>query len=344
MTEKSPFAAYVACLKGSAVEVFAGDANDGTLEHVQTVELLGKGLPLARSPDGRHLYASTFEETETGEIARVETFEIHPVTKRLNRVSATPVLARMAHIWVDRSGNFLMGASFPSSLIAVYPIGDRGHVQPYPTDTMVTPFRSHQITTDYSNRFAYVPCMKSHTVMCLGFDDRTGKLSELNPPACYTAPGAGPRHLAHHPNRRYAFLVNEMNGTITSFRYDHMTGQLTEIMTTSYVKDDLQGDPWGAQIHVSPQGDRLFVADRRGNTMAVFTIDGLGGQLTDRRLLDTGGNPRCHDITPNGNYLVVAALGDAKVEMYDISDTEGLPRKVLELPTRAAPAWVEIVG
>lgn len=344
MTETSPFAAYVACLKGSAIEVFVGDAVNGTLDHVQTVELLGKGLPLARSPDGRHLYASTFGETDEGEVNQIETFEIHPVTKRLSRVSTTPVMARMAHISVDRTGNFLMGASFPSSCIAVYPIGDRGHVQSFPTDTMSTPFRSHQITTDYSNRFAYVPCMKSHTVMCLNFDDRTGTFSEQSPPAIYTAPGAGPRHMAHHPNRRNVYVINEMNGTLTAFRLDAKTGGLTEIMTTSYVRDDLTEDPWGAQIHVSPDGKRLFAADRSGHTLAVFDIDPLGGQLSGRQLIQTGANPRCHDITPNGRYLIVAALGDKKIEMYDIANPAAGITKTLEMPTSAAPAWVEIVG
>ena len=344
MTEKSPFAVYVGCLKGTAIDVFVGDAVSGDLEHVQTVELLGKSPSVARSPDGKHLYASSFEETDEGEITRVESFEIHPETKRLNRVSSTPVIARFAHISVDRSGNFLLGASFPSSCIAVYPIGDRGHVQSYPTDTMVTPFRSHQILTDYSNRYAYVPCMKSHTVMCLGFDDRTGQLSELSPPSYQPAPGAGPRHIAHHPNRRYAFLVNEMNGTVSSLRLDRASGGLTEIMTTSYVLDDLEEDPWGAQIHVTPDGNRLFVADRRGHTMAIFDIDNLSGHMTNRRLVDVGKNPRCHDITPNGNFLIVAALADKKIEMYNISDAGRDPVKTSEFPTQAAPAWVEIVG
>ena len=344
MTETSPFAAYVSCLKGSAIEVFTGDANAGTLDHVQTVELLGKGLPLARSPNGKRLYASSFEETDAGEVDRIETFEICPETKRLNRISVTPVMARMAHISVDRSGQFLLCASFPSSRIAVYPIGDRGHVQPCPTASMATPLQSHQMMTDYSNRYAYVPCMKSHTVMCLGFDDRTGTLTELGPPSYFPAPGAGPRHVAHHPNRRDVYLINEMNGTVTALRMDPQTGGLTEIMTTSYVRDDLDADPWGAQIHVSPDGMRLFAADRGGNTIAIFDIDPLGGHMLNRRLIAVGANPRCHDITPNGRYLIVAALGDKKIEMYDISDPVADPVKTLDLPTCDSPAWVEIVG
>lgn len=344
MTEKSPFAAYVACLKGSAIEVFIGDANAGTLDHVQTVDLRGKGLPLARSPDGKYLYASTFEEGDSGEQNWIETFAIHPETRRLNRNATTPVAARMAHIATDRTGRFLFGASFPSSMIAVYPIGDRGVVQDYPTDTMKTPFRAHQMLADYSNRFVTVPCMLSHTVLNLTFDDRSGTLSENSPPATYRPNGAGPRHVAYHPNRRYAYLMNEMNGEVTAYRIDAKTGGLVEIMSASYVSDDLDEAPWGAQIHVSPDGKRLFAADRRGSTLAVFDIDTLGGQISGRRLVQTGKNPRCHDITPNGHFLVLAALGDKQVELYDIRDADKDPEKVLTLPTRDAPAWVEIVA
>lgn len=344
MTENSPYTAYVSCLKGSAIEVFTGNANEGTLEHIQTMQLEGKGLPLARSPDGKRLYASSFSEGKNGEIDCVETFEIHPTTQRLNRLSSTPVIGRMAHISIDRSGKFLMGACFMSGEIAVYPIGDRGHVQSYPTCTMRTPLTPHQLTVDYSNQFAYLPCMRSHTVMSLKFDATRGTLTENSPSQVYLPQGAGPRHFAYHPNRRYLYLINEMNGTITVFHHDSNAGMLTEIMTDSYVKADLDEEPWGAQIHVTPDGNRLFAADRRGSTLAAWNIDQKNGHISNRRLVGVGENPRCFDISPNGKFIVLGAMSANNVELYDISDAQLDPIKVLTLPTKDAPGYVEIVG
>jgi len=335
------YMAYVSCLKGARIEAFAFTSEGGNLAHVQTVKLSGKGLPLAPSPKGRHLYASVIGERDGAEEDRIDTFEIDRVTGMLTPLSSTVIVARMAHIRVDRTGSFLLGASFPSSLIAVYPIGERGQVAAEPSFVMPTPRKAHQILTDPSNRFAFVPNLGADLVMQLVFDEKTGTLTENAPPALHFQPGAGCRHLAYHPNRRFVYLLNELDGSLIVLRLDQANGTLSEISRDTILRPDLVGSPWGAQIHVTPDGKRLFASERRGATLAVWEIDGASGQVSNRRIVETGANPRCFDISPDGGHLVLGAMDEDRIDVYDIGGE--MPEKIADCPTGPEPGWVEIV-
>ena len=257
----STFTAYVSCRKGGEINVFSGDASSGKITPVQTIALSGQGLPLAPAPSRRHLYASVIGERDGAEENRFDAFEIEPGTGELTHLSTTVAVARMAHISVDRTGNFLLGASFPSSLIAVHPIGRGGQVQERPCFLMPTPLKAHQILTDYSNRFAFVPNLGADLVMQLVFDERTGTLSENSPPAIHLQPGAGCRHIAFHPGRRHVYLINELDGSLVAYRLDNRSGTLAEIGRDSILRPGLKGAPWGAQLHVAPEGGRLFATE-----------------------------------------------------------------------------------
>ena len=39
--------------------------------------------------------------------------------------------------------------------------------------------------------------------------------------------GAGPRHLAFHPSRPWVYVVNELDSSVTDYRFDVDTGRLT---------------------------------------------------------------------------------------------------------------------
>ena len=342
MTLNSSFTTYVSCLDGCSIEVFASDATTGSLQHIQSVTLGGKGLPLAVSPDKRRLYASVIGERNGKEENRIETFEIG-LDGQLLALSTTVVMARMAHISVDRTGQFLLGASFPSSLIAVYPIGDAGHVQSVPSFSMAASQKAHQILIDPSNRFAFVPNLGADLVMQLVFDQETGKFIENNPSTVALQTGAGCRHIAFHPNRRYVYLLNELDGSLVVYQLNPDNGTLSELSRDSILKEGLRGTPWGAQLHVTPDGASLFASERRGSTLAFWDIDEQSGQLHNRRIIETGKNPRCFDITPSGKFLVLAALDDNEVAVYDISERNAAPELLQKFPTATAPCWVEIV-
>lgn len=345
-----PYKCYVSCLSGNEVNVFAGCAISGSLEQIQVISAeekgkgwVGRGMSLTRSKYGSRIHVSVIGMKDGEEQDRIDTYAVDPTTGRLTFLSGTPVMAQLNHVSVDRTGEFLMGASVPSSVIVVHPIGPRGQVQETPSDVVANASGAHLILTDPSNRFAYAPSLVSHLLYAFKYDENCGTLSPNTPDAIHQSPGAGSRHIAFHPNRRYLYLLNERDGSLIAYRLNPVDGSLHEIMRDWHIRPDLEGEPWGAAVHVSPNGDRLFATERRGNTLAAWDINPESGHVSNRKLVDTANNPRDFDVTPNGRFLVVAALKDDCLEVFDVSDPSEPPKKISELSTGSEPGWVEIV-
>ncbi|MDE0531443.1 MAG: beta-propeller fold lactonase family protein [Albidovulum sp.] len=222
----------------------------------------------------------------------IDAFELEPLSGRLLPISSTVIAARMAYITVDRKGSWLLGASFRSSLIAVYSISGRGQIRPVGCFSMAMANRAHQILLDHSNRYAFVPNLGADLVVQLLFDERNGMLRENSPSSVNMQNGAGCRHIAFHPNCRFVYPLNELDGSIVVFGLDASNGTLVDVGKDSILRPDITGNPWCAQIHVSRDETRLFASERRGRTLACWNIEPASGQLSNRTLIETGRNPR----------------------------------------------------
>ncbi len=350
MTESFPFKCYVSCLSGNEINVFTGDAISGSLEQIQTIAAqekgqgwVGRGMPLTRSKDGHRLYVSVIGTKDGEEQDRIDTYAVNPRSGKLTFLAGTSVMAQLNHVSVDRSGEFLLGASVPSSIVVVHPIGPRGQVQEMPSDVVPNLSGPHLIITDPSNRFAFAPSLFSHLLHAFKFDEKCGKLSSNTPDAIHQSPGAGSRHIAYHPNRRFVYLLNERDGSLIVYQMSAQDGSLHEVMRDWHTGPDLEGEPWGAAIQVSPTGDRLYATERRGNTLAAWDLNPQSGHISNRMIVDTANNPRDFDMSPNGRFLIVGALKANCLEVFDVSDPTVSPRKISELPTGSEPGWVEII-
>lgn len=343
MPDERAFSVYVSSLEGGRIDVFTLKPESGTVSRHQSVPLSGKGLPLAVSPDRRRLYASVIGEAGGAEEPRYDTFRILHPSGDLEHLNTVRAPARMAHISVDRSGRYLLGASFPSDKIAAHPIGDRGYVQETPSDLRPAPSRAHQITTDASNRFVFVPNFGAALVMQLKFDAKTGRFED-NAPAEFPQPEESrPRHIAHHPNGRFAYLVNEKEGMAVACALDPDAGTLRELQRETVMPDGFEDEPWAAQIHVTPDGRHLFLSERRSSTLCRFAIDVETGLLSDRRLRETDPVPRCFDIDPSGRWLVSAGQETSRLVIYSINSETGVLDESSRTETSEEPIWVEIV-
>jgi len=343
MPGENRFKVYVSTLEGGSIEVLDLDPATGGLAHIQTIGLSGKGLPLAVSLDRRRLYASVIGDVNGEEEPRYDTFRILWPSGELEHLNTVRAPARMAHISVDKTGRYLLGASFPGDVIAAHPIGSRGYVQETPSDLRPAPSKAHQITTDASNRFAFVPNFGAALVMQLKFNDKTGRFEDNDPPALDQPEDSRPRHVAHHPNGRFVFLCNEKEGVVVACALDPNLGTLSEIQRESVMPDDFDDEPWGAQIHVTPDGRQLFTSERRSSTICRFRVDVETGRLSNRRIAETDEIPRCFDIDPSGKWLVSAGQKTNQLIVYAIDADSGELSETARAGTSTEPVWVEIV-
>lgn len=145
-------------------------------------------------------------------------------------------------------------------------------------------------------------------------------LSKGNPEAFKVAPGSGPRHLIFSKDGKFAYLINEISGTVIAFQYED--GMLNEIQTIA--ADTVRGQGSG-DIHLSPDGKFLYASNRlKADGIAIFKRDSVEGTLIKSGYQLTGIHPRNFVITPNGKFLLVACRDDNAIQIYERDSVTGM--------------------
>lgn len=314
-------------------------AEDGALSEIERVKTTGTVMPLALSPDRRFLFAALRSEP-----FGVASYRIDRQTGRLAHVATSPLPASMPYLATDRTGRFLLSASYQSAVAAVSAIDAEGRVGAAPIQVLNTAPNAHCILTDAANRHAFVPCLGGDHVMQLRFDSASGRLSPNVPPDVPTPKGAGPRHVVFHPEGRLAFLINELDASILTFAFNPSASTLTTLGAVSALPPSFSGKPWAADIHVTPDGRFLYASERTSSTLAGFRIDAADGTLAPIGHWPTETQPRGFAIDPSGRFLLSAGQVSHSLTVYAINADTGALRALKRYPMGANPNWVEIVA
>ena len=156
-----------------------------------------------------------------------------------------------------------------------------------------------------------------------------GRLDPAPTPHFATRPGAGPRHLAFHPNGRLACLINELDSTLISCAWDARQGEFREIQTVPTLPESFKGTNYCADVHFHPNGRFVYGSNRGHDSLAIWRIDPQSGRLELVGHESTGGrNPRNFVIDPTGRWLLVANQASDSVIVFRIDPVTGrLTRK-----------------
>ena len=333
---------YVGSSDSQDVTVLELKAN-GDLSPVATTavpgpEKRGGSLPMAVSPDKKRLYVGLRNEPFTA-----VTFAIDAKTGKLTLVGPGPLADSMAYVSTDRTGKYLLSASYGGNKITVNPIGPNGVVQAA-SQTIPTQPNAHAILTDPTNKYVLHTSLGGDVVYQQKFDAKTGTLTPNDPPTVSVKAKAGPRHLVFSPNKKFVYLLNELDGSIYVFPWDAKTGTLKkETQVASSLPKDFSGKPWAADIHLTPDGKYLYASERTTSTLAAFKVDAKTGALTAIETYPTEKQPRGFNIDPSGKFLLAAGQLSNSVTSYSIDAKTGKLTKLKEYPMGKNPNWVEIV-
>ncbi|WP_281226273.1 lactonase family protein [Flavobacterium aquiphilum] len=135
--------------------------------------------------------------------------------------------------------------------------------------------------------------------------------------------GSGPRHLTFSKNGKYVYLLQELDGSLTTFSYQE--GKLTQINETSILAKNYNGTFSSADIHVSPNGKFLYASNRGdANSITFFKISGKGKKLTWKGQVSTlGKGPRNFVIDPTGKFLLVGHQYTNDIVIFKINKRKG---------------------
>lgn len=322
--------------KGEGIYVYRLDTSSGSMELCSIAQAGPNPSYLTFDPSRRFLYAvnevKEFDGTPTG---AVSAFAVDPVSGVLRFLNRKPSHGTdPCHLVVDKTGRYVLVANFMSGSVCVLPVladgslGDAADVVQH-WGSSVDPVRqagphAHAVTLDDAGRYAFVPDLGLDKLMVYRFDPQRGKLEADDHPWIDVPAGAGPRQLVMHPGGEYAYLINELNSTVTAFRYEGERGSLREIQTLSTLPEGFEGKSACAELQISPSGKFLYGSNRGHESIVIYAINQVDGTLSCIGHESTQGKtPRHFIVDPDGAFLLVANQDTDSVITFKLDPASG---------------------
>lgn len=352
--------AYVGCYTtpdrgghGEGIAAYRMDPHSGAWAHVQMLAGIANPSFLALDAGGRTLYC-----VHGGNDYRaVSAFAIDRETGRLTFLNTQDAGgANPVHLDLHPSGRFLVVASYTDGTVAALPINPDGTLapisdlvaqtgEPGPDPVEQAGPHPHHCPFDPTGRFIAVPDKGLDRTFIYRFDAERGRLLPGDPPSVTAGPGAGPRHAAFHPHLPYAYVINELDSTVTAFGYDAARGLFDPRQTVSTLPPDYTGRSATAEIAIAPSGRFLYGSNRGHDTVAIFAIDQATGALASVGWEPCGGRtPRFFALDPSGQFLYSANQGSDTIAAFRVDPTTGALAPTGDVVHTGSPVCIVFAG
>jgi len=304
--------------KAEGIYIYHLDPSSGQLTYSATVAGPGTLNPsfVTLSPDKRCLYAVNEITGGRGPHGTVSAFAIDPASGHLTYLNqqSTHGLAP-CYASVQPEGRYCLAANYETGSLCMLPIQSDGSLGeatdvvqfsgsgPHP-ERQEGP-HAHMVLPSPDGDFILAVDLGADRLMAFRLDPERGKLSPADPPWTPMPPGAGPRHLAFHPHQPLAYVINELQSTVTVLR--HAQGAFEAVQTLSTLPDGFTGQNLGAEIKVAPSGRFVYASNRGHDSLAIYAVDQQTGQLAlVGHESSQGVGPRAFTIDPSGALLLAA--------------------------------------
>ncbi len=324
-------APYFQGARGDGLNVYGFDEVALTFRKLAGYPQVENPTYLSVTRDGRRIYTNS--EVSDWREGLVTAFAFDPDTQALEYLNTQPSLGSItAHNMISRDGrhlfvaNYTVGDGGPDQSLVVFGLEDGlspalasvAHKGSGPDAGRQERAHAHSVTEVLQGGMVIVAD--------LGMDQLiTYRISAAGVPArmavSQTAPGAGPRHLALHPNGRFVFVINELDSTVTAHAFDVATGGLSPIDSQPAVPAEARVGNHCSDIQISADGRFVYGANRGHDSISIFEVRD-DGHLSPRGFVACGGaTPRHLALTPSGRHLLVANQNSDKVSVL-ARDTE----------------------
>ena len=322
--------------KSQGIHIYNLDLSSGALEPVSVTTGIVNPTFLDIDKGQNYLYSvSEVAESEGEPAGAITAFRIDSDNGHLTSLNHQSTRGPgPCHLSVDATGKYVLVANYSGGSVSILPVQEDGSLGKASDfiqheGSSVHPGRqtsphAHSITLDPGNNYAFSADLGLDKVLIYRIDFENGKLVPSTPPHGETAPGAGPRHFAFHPNRKFGYVINELDNTVTIFAYDETSGSLKTIGAVSTLPDDFDGTSYCADIHILSSGKYLYGTNRGHDSMVIFQVDADTGMLTTVGYESTQGEfPRNFAIDPTETFLFAANQNSDNIVSYRIDQDSG---------------------
>jgi 6-phosphogluconolactonase len=319
--------------KSEGVYVYKYNSNDGTAKEISHVKTPNASF-VAVSPNEKYVYAVHEDAPQNGKGGEIVAFNFNKETGTLSFINKQPSGGdHPCHVETDKTGKWVFASNYSSGSISVYPVNADGGlgmattIQHYGSgknqERQKGP-HAHGAIISADNRWLFVTDLGIDKVMIYSFDAATGKLTPAKQSFAKTIAGSGPRLITFHPTNKYAYVVEELTGTVMVYKYKK--GKLDLKQRISTMPEGDKGFPGSADIHISTDGKFLYASNRGdANTIAIYSINNSDGRLTSIGHQSTLGKaPRNFSIDPSGKFLLCENQNSDEIVVFDRDSITGL--------------------
>lgn len=335
-----PVFAYTGCFtsesrrgEGTGIGIYRVNAETGVWRRIGGVDGLTNPSWLLANAAGTMLYALH------ADMDYVTSFAIDRATGALTeagRAKAGGVNGVSAKI--DASGKWMVVANYASGHVSVLPIRTNGTLgdaaqsvhlpgEPRPRYRVGHQESSHphDVMFDPTGRFVGIPDKGLDKTFMFKFDAKRGRIAPAGKGGFINArAGSGPRHMAFHPELSVAWVLNELDSTVTTCRWNGRTGVLSPIEVTLTLPGDFTGDNQTSEIEYVARSNRLYISNRGHDSIAMFRPDRKTGRLKLLGWEKSGGKiPRFFGFDPAGKFFYVANLRGNNIVRFAVDPRTG---------------------
>ena len=316
--------------RGDGINVYSIDGATGKWRHVQLVKDLVNPSFLALDQKAHHLYAVH------GDLSEVSAFSIDPASGKLNFINQQATGGKNpVHLLVDPTNKFLTVANYASGSLATLPINGDGSLgplvdlrtltgEPGPHKTQQGSSHPHQVVLDPAGKFLVVPDKGLDRIFSFRLDSVSGKLSPAPSASVAGREGSGTRHIAFHPQRPFAYVMNELDSTVTAYSYGAANAELTPLQILPTVPADFTGNNTGAEIAIASSGRFVYGSNRGHDSIVTYRVDPKNGTLKAVGWQPSHGTgPRFLAIDPTQKFLYVANENSDSIVTFRIDTVSG---------------------
>lgn len=314
-TKGNAMYAYVGCrttrernARGDGISVFKVDTATGDLELIQLVKDLVNPSFFALSRDGQTLY------TVHGDTSDISAFKVDQASGKLTFINRKSTHGNNpVHLAIDPTGKYVVVSNHLSSSLAVLPLAPDGALEEMTQlVTLEGPIGPHRIEQklskphfnpfDPSGKFVIVADKGLDRTFSFRFAD--GKLTPASVPFVVARETSGPRHIAFHPHLPMAYIVNELDSTVTTYAYSSANGSLQPRQILTTLPETFTGNSRASEIDIDASGQFLYASNRGDDSIACFAIDQKTGWLHAGDVVPSQGKtPRFFTISPDNRHL-----------------------------------------
>ena len=308
--------------KGEGIYRSRWNPETGTLSTPELAIASSKPTYLARHPRLPVIYACNEDDVPA---AAVSAFSLDSDTATLKLLGTQPTHGSApCYVSLDRTGKVLFAANYSGGSLATFRLSASGAPSPAaevfecqgkavcgaagPVKDRQSDPHLHCATLSPDGRFVLACNLGGDTILV--FPIQPGAKQPLGSPSRIpTKAGAGPRHLAFHPNGRWLYCIDELDCKVVLYRWTPESGTAEPIpdgeVSILPAGGSSAATSTGAEIVLTRDGHFAYASTRFTDVLTVFHVDAASGKLTKLQQLSCGGKtPRFFALDPSERWLV----------------------------------------